>query len=448
MSRRKAALPYLYIMNETFDTVFAPSTAIGGAIAIIRVSGEQTREIAEKLLDRPVADRPNRMRHVHILHRGIVIDDCMAVFFKSPKSYTGEDMLELHCHGGMMTVRAVLATLSEAGGVPAGPGEFTKRAFLNGRMDLMEAEAVMDVINAQAEGSLRSALEQLSGSVSRRVRDVEERLLDARSAIEAAIDYPDEAEESAYASLPSALAAAKTALTDMIEEGRRGRALRDGLKTVILGRPNVGKSSLLNALLGEDRAIVTAAAGTTRDVLDERLSVGGVPVRLIDTAGLREASDEAERIGVDRAKKTLLTADAVLLVLDGSEGLTAEDENLLRETAGKTRIVIANKCDLGTRIKDALPVSCKTGEGIDELLKRIAAIAVPAAQSTAAITNERHIRALEIALDAVIHAAQQIEPDCIATDLTEALHALGTVTGTDVDAEVVDRIFKNFCVGK
>ncbi len=435
-------------MNEFFDTVFAPSTAIGGAISIIRVSGEQTRAIAERLLDKPVTDRPNRMRHVRILHRGNVIDDCMAVFFEKPKSYTGEDMLELHCHGGMTTVRCVLSALSLAGGVPAGPGEFTKRAFLNGKMDLSEAEAVMDVINAQAEGSLRSALEQLSGSVSRRVRNVEERLLDARSAIEAAIDYPDEAEESAYASLPAVLHAVKTELADMIEEGRRGRALRDGLKLVILGRPNVGKSSLLNALLGEDRAIVTAAAGTTRDVLDERISINGVPVRLIDTAGVREAADEAERIGVDRAKKALLTADAVLLVLDGSEPITAEDEALLKETEGKTRIVIANKCDLGTRIEGALPISCKTGEGVDALIKCIGAIAEPAAQSTDAITNERHIRALEAALDAIDHTVTQTEPDCIATDLTDALHQLGTITGTDVDAEVVDRIFMNFCVGK
>ena len=435
-------------MNDSFDTVFAPSSAIGGAICVIRVSGDRTRAIAKELLDKPVADRPNRLRHVHILHDGSVIDDCMAVFFAGPKSYTGEDMLELHCHGGMMTVRSVLSALSAAGGVPAGPGEFTKRAFLSGKMDLSEAEAVMDVINAQAEGSLRSALEQLSGSVSKRIGGVQEALLDARSAIEAAIDYPDEAEEAAYASLPTVLQTAEKALFEMIEEGRRGRVLRDGLKLVILGRPNVGKSSLLNALLGEDRAIVTAAAGTTRDVLDERMSVGGVPVRLIDTAGVREAFDEAERIGVDRAKKALETADAVLLVLDGSEPVTAEDEALLRETAEKTRIVIANKCDLGTRIPDALPISCKTGEGIDVLLKRIAAIAEPAAQSTAAITNERHIHALEAALEAVAHAKAQMEPDCIATDLSEALHQLGTVTGTDVDAEVTDRIFKNFCVGK
>ena len=435
-------------MNESFDTVFAPSSAIGGAIAIIRVSGERTRAIAEALLDKPVTDRPNRVRHVRILQNGDVLDDCMAVFFKKPNSYTGEDLLELHCHGGMQTVRGVLAALSEAGGVPAAPGEFTKRAFLNGKMDLSEAEAVMDVINAQAESSLRSALEQLSGSVSRRIRAAEELLLDTRAAIEAAIDYPDEAEESAYASMPSALHATKTELLAMIEEGRRARILRDGMKLVILGRPNVGKSSLLNALLGEDRAIVTAAAGTTRDVLDERISIGGVPVRLIDTAGVREAADEAERIGVDRAKKALETADAVLLVLDGSEPITPEDEALLSQTEGRTRIVIANKCDLGTCVENALPVSCKTGEGIDALKARVAEIAAPSLQSTAAITNERHLLALEAALDAVMHAEMQTDPDCIATDLSEALHALGTVTGTDVDAEVVDRIFSHFCVGK
>ena len=440
--------PSLYPMNETFDTVYAPSSAVGGAICVIRVTGGDSRTIANRLLSKPVENRPGLLRHVQIRSGAGVIDDCMAVFFAEPKSYTGEDMLELHCHGGMQTVRSVLAALSEAGGVPAEPGEFTKRAFLNGKMDLSAAEAVMDVINAQAERSLRSAVEQLGGSVRRKIRAVENTLLDARSAIEAAIDYPDEAEESAYASLPGILRAAEREIASLIEEGRRGRILRDGLKLVILGRPNVGKSSLMNALLGEDRAIVTASAGTTRDVLDERLSIEGVPVRLIDTAGVREAADEAERIGVDRAKKAMESADVVLLVLDGSTPMTAEDERLLRETEGKTRIVIANKRDLGVCVKDALSLSCKTCEGIEELKRRIAAFAAPSMQSTAAITNERHIRALELALEAIRHAKTQTEPDCIATDLSEALHLLGSITGTDVDAEVVDRIFANFCVGK
>ena len=435
-------------MNESFDTVFAPSTSIGGAIAVIRVSGPNARGIAKTILDRDVTARPAVMRHVRILNCGAVADDCMAVFFRAPKSYTGEDMLELHCHGGIQTVRAVLETLSETGAVPAQAGEFTKRAFLNGKMDLSQAEAVMDVINAQAESSLRAALDQLGGCVSRRIRTAETALLDARASLEAAIDYPDEAEEQAYVGLPKLLRAAIAELDALIEEGRKARVLRDGLKLVILGRPNVGKSSLLNALLGEDRAIVTSVAGTTRDVLDERLSIDGVPVRLIDTAGLRDAHDEAERIGMDRARQMLAAADAVLLVLDGSMPLTDADKALLSETRDRKRIVIANKSDLGRCVDADLAVSCRTGEGMDALKHRIAAFADMPAQSTACITNERHILALETARDAATHASEQTEPDCIATDLTEALHALGTITGTDVDAEVIDRIFRNFCVGK
>ena len=435
-------------MNESFSTVYAPSSAIGGAIAVIRVSGPDTRAIAETILDRAVINRPGYLTHVKIQDGDTVADDAMAVFFKAPHSYTGEDLLELHCHGGMETVRTVLSAIGNAGGVPAAAGEFTKRAFLNGKLDLSQAEAVMDVINAQAQSSLRSALDQLSGSVGRAIGQVESILLDARSALEAAIDYPDEAEEQAYETLPKLLQEAKDTLDTLIRDGRSSRVLRDGMKLVILGRPNVGKSSLLNALLGEDRAIVTALAGTTRDVLDERLSIDGVPVRLVDTAGLRDTQDEAERIGVDRARQSMQTADAVLIVLDGSVSETEEDRALLRETEGRKRLVLANKSDLGTRVNADLAVSCKTGEGIAALKTRIAALAELPKQSTQCITNERHLCALERARNAVAHAMTETEPDCIATDLMDALHALGTVTGTDVDAEVIDRIFANFCVGK
>ena len=435
-------------MTETFDTVFAPSSAVGGAIAVIRVSGANTRVVADAVLAKKITDRANMLTHTKLMRGDTVIDECMAVFFRAPNSYTGEDMLELHCHGGIRTVREALALLSEAGAVPAAAGEFTKRAFLNGKMDLSQAEAVMDVINAQTQSSLKAAVDQLGGSVSRRVHAVEEVLLDARAAIEAAIDYPDEAEADAYETLPKQLDAATRELDALILDGRSGRVLRDGLKLVILGRPNVGKSSLLNALLGEERAIVTAAAGTTRDVLDEPAAIEGIPVRLIDTAGLRDASDEAERIGVDRARKASETADIVLLVLDGSEPETDADAALLKETEGKKRIVIANKSDLACRIKTDCAISCKTGAGIDELKRRIASFAMPDGQPSGCITNARHLDALERALDAVRHAKTQTDPDCIATDLSEALHQLGTITGTDVDAEVIDRIFKNFCVGK
>ena len=432
-------------MNETFDTVFAPSSAVGGAVVVIRVSGRDARAVADAVLNVRLKT-PNRMRHAKIVKNGETVDDCMAVLFCAPKSYTGEDMLELHCHGGFETVRAVLETLSEAGAVPAQAGEFTKRAFLNGKLDLSQAEAVMDVINAQSENSRKAALEQLGGSVSRRIASAQNLLLDVRAAIEAAIDYPDEAEidETVYDGIETA----RKALCTLIEEGRRGRVLRDGLKVAILGRPNVGKSSLLNALLGEDRAIVTANAGTTRDVLDERAVLGGVPVRLIDTAGLRDASDEAERIGVERAKNAMDAADVLLIVLDGSVPETEKERTLLSDTADRKRIVVANKRDLGTVVDADLCVSSRTGEGIDALKARIAACAELSNRSTASITNERHIRALELALDALDHARMQDEPDCIATDVQEALHQLGTITGTDVDAEVVERIFAHFCVGK
>ena len=433
-------------MNEFFDTVFAPSSAVGGAICVIRVSGGHTRAVAQAILDASVCDSPNLLRRAKILHGGAVVDDCMAVFFRAPKSYTGEDMLELHCHGGFETVRAVLETLSLSGAVPAPAGEFTKRAFLNGKMDLSQAEAVMDVINAQSQNSLRVAVEQLGGSVSRRIRNAEELLLNMRAAIEAAIDYPDEAElDGSHAAL---LSDAEAELSALIEEGRSGRVLRDGLKVAILGRPNVGKSSLLNALLGQDRAIVTSVEGTTRDVLDERAVLEGVPVRLIDTAGLRDTCDEAERIGVERAKNAMEDADVLLIVLDGSVPTTAAEQALLEETRGRRRIVAANKSDLGTVTDADLAISCKTGEGLETLKTRIASFAEAARQSAVCITNERHIRALELAFDAVRHAKTQEEPDCIATDVQEALHQLGTITGTDVDAEVIDRIFSNFCVGK
>ena len=430
------------------ETIYAPSSAIGGAIVVIRVSGDASKAIAKRILSRNVTNHPNELTYTRIRFEGKAIDDCMAVYFAAPHSYTGEDMLELHCHGGMQTVREVLACLEKTGAKPAMGGDFTKRAFLNGKMDLAQAEAVMDVINATAETSLRAALHQLHGKVSECIHAVEERLLDSRSAIEAAIDYPDEAEDDFYASLPQSLAEAERTMQKLLTEGRKQRVLRDGVRLVILGRPNVGKSSLLNLILGEDRAIVTSVAGTTRDILDERVSIRGVPVRLMDTAGIRTAEDEAESIGIERAKAAVLHADLLLLVLDGSEPLTEEDERLLKETEGRVRIVVSNKSDLGVQSRAELSISCKSGEGLEPLLDRIVELAAPTAQEEVFLTNERHLSALERALLSVQHAKEAREIDCIATDLREALHQLGTITGTDVDGEVIDRIFQNFCVGK
>lgn len=437
-------------LNE--DTIFAPATALGGAIAVIRISGPRAAD-AVALLSADVTRTPRRMCVVRIGMDGETVDDGMAVFFAGPRSYTGEDMVELHCHGGGQTVQRVLALLSARGFRPAEAGEFTRRAFLNGKMDLAQAEAVMDVINAGAEQSLKAALAQLHGSVSREVGAVESLLLDALSGIDAAIDYPEEAEADAYAALPEQLAAAQARIAALIAGGRQGRVLRDGLRVAILGRPNVGKSSLLNALLGRERAIVTGVAGTTRDVLDEKTSMAGVPVRLIDTAGIREAADEAERIGVDRAREALQLSDVALVVLDGAESLTDGDRALLAETETHCRIVLLNKCDLPRAAKTdvpagALPVSARTGEGLPALCERIVELAVPNRADAAYITNERHLHALERAAAALDAAAGATELDCVATDVREALHALGAITGTDVDESVIDRIFARFCVGK
>lgn len=436
------------------DTIYAPASAIGGAIAVLRISGPAAGETA-RILSADITKTPREMRFVRVMDGTETVDDSMAVFFTAPHSYTGEDMVEIDCHGGGQTVQRILALLSRLGFRPAEGGEFTRRAFLNGKMDLSQAEAVMDVITAGAQQSLKAAMQQLHGSVSREVASIESLLLDALSGIDAAVDYPEEAEADAYAALPEQLSAAHSRMERLLADGRRGRVLRDGIQVVILGRPNVGKSSLLNALLGQERAIVTSAAGTTRDVLDERTSICGVPVRLLDTAGIRDAADEVERIGVTRAWKALETADIVLVLVDSSAPLAPEDRALINETADMTRIVVKNKSDLpcccklpGELDTAAVAVSAKMGTGLEALSERILALAGPSRSDAAGITNERHLHALERARLAVASAMAAVELDCAATDIRAALHCLGQITGTDVDDAVIDRIFSRFCVGK
>lgn len=437
-------------MRNSEDTIYAPSTAIGGAIAVLRVSGPRAKETA-RIFDRGFASEPGMMRFVRVQDDKEPIDDAMAVYFSAPASYTGEDMVEIDCHGGHQTVQRILGLLSGLGFRPAEGGEFTRRAFLNGKMDLAQAEAVMDIITADAEQSRKAALNQLHGSVSRAIHDVEDILLDALSGIDAAIDYPEEAEEDCIARLPEQLGAGRSKAERLLADGRRGRVLRDGLRVVILGRPNTGKSSLMNALAGFERAIVTDIAGTTRDVLDEHLSFDGVPVRLIDTAGIREATDRAEQIGVDRALDEMRRADVQLVLLDGSAPLTTEDETLIETTEnGIPRILVVNKCDLPrqTDYAGAISISAKTGQGLEELKREVLRLAAPQDADCNAITNERHLHALEQACAALCSAEQAEELDCKATDIRAALQALGSITGTDVDATVIDRIFERFCVGK
>ena len=430
------------------QTVFAPATPYGGAVAIVRISGPMSRDILRRITGREL--EASRLSFVRIRDKGELIDEAMAVRFQAPHSYTGEDMAELHIHGGRETMKRVLSLLSSLGAAPAEGGEFTKRAFMNGKMDLTEAEAVMDVVNAEASGQLRAALEQLGGGMRRRVERIEEPLLSALSGLDAAIDYPDEADESAYASLHDSLTEALRLTDELIRQGRHGRIVRDGAKAVILGRPNAGKSSLMNALLMSDRAIVTATAGTTRDLIEEKLSLCGMVVRLVDTAGIREAFGEAERMGIDRALAAASACELCLWVTDVSQPYVEPPKGMECPV-----LVVANKCDLEPnpetarklRALDSVSISVKTGEGLDELKKRMVELMDPDPQGEA-VTNERHLTALERARADIAQALDGADDDFVATDINEALHELGSVTGRDVDAEVIDRIFSNFCVGK
>lgn len=439
------------------DLIYALATPVGGAIAVVRLSGTG----AKKLLYTVFTGRgaPREMAYGRIVNEaGEPLDQAMAAFFPAPRSYTGEDMAELYLHGGQTTVRRVLALLGRhARG--ARPGEFTERAFLNGKLDLAQAEAVMDLINAGAERSANSALAQLTGRLSERIAAVEAQLLDALSGLEAAIDYPEELEDDVTSALPGVLAAAEAELAALIGTGLSGRVLREGARVALIGRPNAGKSSLLNALAGAERAIVTQFAGTTRDVLEEAVSMDGIPVTLFDTAGIRAADDPVERIGVERARRAAERADLLLLCFDAAAPLSEEDEALLAETAGRSRLAVCCKGDLPALWEaealspygiEALAVSAETGEGLAALRRAIAARIAPAAES-ALVTNARHIEALQRAAASVSDAEKSAggtEPELVATDLREAIAALGQITGREASADLIERIFSKFCVGK
>lgn len=439
------------------DLIYALATPVGGAIAVVRISGPG----AEALLKRVFTGRgaPREMAYGRVVDgAGETLDEAMAAFFPAPRSYTGEDMAELYLHGGQVTVRRVLALLG-CHARSARPGEFTERAFLAGKMDLAQAEAVMDLINAGAERSAKSALAQLEGRLSARITDVERELLDALSGLEAAIDYPEELEDDVTSALPEVLAAAERELQALAGAGLSGRVLREGARVAIVGRPNAGKSSLLNALAGAERAIVTQFAGTTRDVLEETVSMEGVPVTLYDTAGIRAADDPVERIGVERARLAAERADLLLVCFDAAAPLTEEDLALLRETEGRPRIAVCNKSDLpalwsaetlAAQGISACTVSAETGEGLAALRHAIAVRVAPE-QESALVTNARHIEALQLAAAAVAEARQNAggaELELVATDLREALSALGQITGRTAAADLIERIFSKFCVGK
>ena len=445
----------------TEDTVFALSSPVGGAIAIIRITGSDAKAALSRVFVSAGKKEPEHRRmsygHVVDFETGEKIDSAMACFFKAPSTYTGEDMAEIYIHGSRVIAKRTLSLLSRFLR-PAEGGEFTKRAFMNGKMDLSRAEAVMDVINSVTERGARMAEEQLEGSIGDGIKEIEDKLLDILSGVEAAIDYPDELEEDTVSSLQSELAPIIEKLDELIKGGNAARIFRDGASVAILGAPNAGKSSLFNALMGKERAIVTDIPGTTRDTLEEAMDICGAPVRITDTAGIRQGADEAERIGVERAKKAGDAADLVIIAVDGTSEPAGESLSLLdaaRNGEYRKFILIFTKADkpgfaVPSSCGDLSPIaiSSVTHLGLDALRERMAELLLTKEAESALVTNTRHIHALEEAREDLLRADATLGTDLAAADIRSALYALGRITGREVTADVIDRIFSRFCVGK
>lgn len=441
------------------DTIAAIATPPGtGGVAIVRVSGPDAAGVlcrAFRRADRKTEWKSHEFVFGHIVRGEETVDEGMAVLMRAPRSYTREDVAELHCHGGETVTRMTLEAALAAGARPAEPGEFTRRAFENGRVDLAQAEAVMRLIGAQGEAAARQARRQMDGAVSRGVEKARQALLAMLSEIAACTDFPDEIEEAPTAA--KLLEEAKT-LSGALRaacDPRSARVLETGLNVVIAGRPNVGKSSLLNALLGEERAIVTSEAGTTRDTVRGAMELAGVRVNLTDTAGIRYADSEAEKIGVRRAREAVEGADLTLVVLDASGPLAPEDEETLAGTENVRRWIVLNKTDLPQAAglpKADIVVSAHTGEGVDALRERLGEEAKRAQGGGALLTQARHIDAAMRAADALDAMRATLENgmplDFANVDALEALRALGEITGVDAAEDVVDAVFANFCVGK
>ncbi|MBR0026781.1 MAG: tRNA uridine-5-carboxymethylaminomethyl(34) synthesis GTPase MnmE, partial [Clostridia bacterium] len=443
------------------NVIAAPATPPGqGGIGIVRMSGEGSAAVLEKIF-RPLKGtfplENRKLIYGHIVEKETAVDEVLAVCFYAPHSYTGEEVCEIQCHAGTQGMQKILSLCFAAGAVPAQPGEFTKRAFLNGKMDLARAEAVMDLISSEAEKSAKSAVLQLEGSISREIDALYDTVADALSGVDAAIDYPEELEEDVYSLLPETLNNVRERMDTLIEGSLKGRILREGYRVVLLGKPNAGKSSLLNAFLGRERAIVTELAGTTRDTIEEPAEFCGLPVLLTDTAGIRETGDKVESIGVQRARAAMEQADLLLLCFDGNQEFGEEEQALLRETEGRERLAVLCKQDTAEALtltileeKTKLPcaaVSAKNGEGVEALKERIASMADPG-QESVLITNARHAESLKKAKAHLVSAMEAMDADCIATDLHLVLEELGAITGKEAGEDVIDRIFSRFCVGK
>ncbi|MEK6758570.1 MAG: tRNA uridine-5-carboxymethylaminomethyl(34) synthesis GTPase MnmE [Deltaproteobacteria bacterium] len=463
---------------RTESTIAAIATPPGeGGVGIIRISGTDAYPIGRSLFlpQTPISQIiPRHLYYGTFLSvSSVSLDSGLFVYMPGPASFTGEDVVELHCHGGGVVLKTVFETVLKHGALIAEPGEFTKRAFLNGKMDLVQAEAVIEVIRAQTEAALSAANERLSGLLSAEVRDIGGRLLTVVAHVEAELDFQeDEIDPLSDDQLLEGLGSARRSIERLLSTYDEGKAVRDGIKVLILGRPNVGKSSLLNLLLKEERAIVTPIPGTTRDLIEEAININGVPVRLMDTAGLRDGADDVEAIGIGLARGRIKDADLILFVVDSSVVSYEEDLVLLKETAGKKTLIVANKCDIDLDRKDRRP-SIETAfsqheiirisalerigiDGLNDAIYRAAAGDGISAGHDAAqgplLASIRHKRALEGSSQAIERAVSDINAgtarEFIALDLRAAIDSLGEITGETTTEDILEKIFSDFCIGK
>ncbi len=483
------------VQEETIAAISTPPAE--GGIAIIRISGPDALEVADRLfigkngkkisdqksytihygmIAEPVFDRSSDQTDLFNINRDqrsndhapgrMMIDEALVSVFRTPHSYTGEDTVEINCHGGLLPARKILEAAVHAGARPAEPGEFTKRAFLNGRIDLTQAESVMDLITAKNDFALRSSLSQLEGSLSKKIDEVRNCLLHETAFIEAALDDPEHIDMSGHiGDLRRTVIGQMGKIQSMIDRAESGQMLKEGIKTVIIGKPNAGKSSLLNVMTGEDKAIVTDIAGTTRDVLEDRINLSGITLRLLDTAGIRKSDNEIEKIGIERAKMHAKDADLILFVVDSSVPLDENDQQILRLIEEKKAIVLLNKSDLEAVVTKpslqkltcapVIQISAKNHEGIDEIesfIRKMFFSGEMRVNDEAIVTNVRHEKALEDAERSLSYVLKSIDEgfpeDFYSIDLMDACDALGRITGQTAGEDLINEIFSSFCMGK
>ena len=463
--------------SEKTDTIAAIATAVSDSgIGIIRVSGDDAIVIADKIYRNSKNEKVLTKYDSHTIHygfivedNGTIVDEVMISVMKAPRSYTAEDTVEINCHGGVLMMRKILELVVQAGARIAEPGEFTKRAFLNGRIDLSKAEAVMDIIHAKNEFALKSSVKQLKGSVSDMIKEIRAEIISEIAFIEAALDDPEhfDLEAEGYNEvLDKKVEKIKREIHKLIDSAEDGKILTEGIHTVIVGKPNAGKSSLLNVLVGEERAIVTDIAGTTRDILEETISIGGIMFRILDTAGIRSTEDVVEKIGVDRAKNAVEEADLVLYVIDSSVPFDENDESILEMIDGKNTIVLLNKSDLPAAVTEEnihfvvsknkiIKTSMKDKDGVELFLQTVKEMFFHGDityNDEVYITNARHKEALQSAYDSLLQVQKSIEDqmpeDFYTIDLMSAYEKLGLIIGESVEDDLVNEIFSKFCMGK